>query len=293
MTDSVEHVPRERGSVWQADIASIVILLLFVLLMFGVERWLDPTFTETGLLLTGVVIALVPAFIWLGFFYRRDRLEPEPKHLVFQLFVLGGILAAAIGVPLVDGLFDVPSWLRSSPLWAQLLGGWLIVGCVQEFLVYTAVRFSVYNSAEFDEETDGVVYATAAGIGYATLLNIVFVVSSGGVALGSGSVRIVLTTLAHASFAGVIGYFLGRQKFEKRPHYWMPLGLLVASAINGLFFLFRGMISTGGISGAGGTANTWLGLLLAVVLTGIVTAAISQAIHNNVEEALAKAGGAA
>ncbi len=291
MRDPVEHIPRERSSVWQADIASIVILMLFVLLLFGIERWINPTFTQSGLLVTGIVMALIPALIWLAFFYRRDRLEPEPKHLLFQLFVLGGVLAAAIGIPLVDGLFDVPNWLSGSPLWAQLLGGWLIVGCIQESLVYTAVRFSVYNSAEFDEETDGVVYATAAGIGYATLLNIVFVVNSGGVALGSGSIRIVLTTLAHASFAGVIGYFLGRQKFEERPLYWMPLGLLLASAINSLFFLFRGMVTAGSISGSGGAANPWLGLLLAVVLTGIVTAALSRAIHNNVEEALAAMGG--
>jgi len=187
----------------------------------------------------------------------------------------------------VDGWFDVPSWLSSSPVWAQLLGGWLIVGIVQEFLVYTAVRFTIYNHAEFDEETDGVIYATAAGIGYATVLNIAFVVNSGGVALGSGAIRIVLTTLAHAAFAGVIGYFLGRQKFEKRPLFWMPAGLLLAAGINSLFFYFRGMLSSGSIQVSGGAANPWLGLILAVVLTGMVTALISRAIHNNVAETLA------
>ncbi|MCP5097240.1 MAG: PrsW family intramembrane metalloprotease [Chloroflexi bacterium] len=290
MQDLEAHVPRERDSIWQADIASIVSLVVFVLLVYGVEQLIDPTFTPTSLIITGVVIAIIPAGIWLAFFYRRDRLEPEPKHLVFQLFLLGGLLASAIGIPIVNNLFDVPNWLSSSSLWAQLLGGWLIVGCVQEFLVYTAVRFSIYNAAEFDEETDGVVYATAAGIGYATVLNIAFVASSGGVALGSGSIRIVLTTLAHASFAGVIGYFLGRQKFEKRPLWWMPVGLLIASGINSLFFLFRSMLTAGSLSASGGGANPWLGLMLAVVLTGIVTGFLSKAIHNNVEEALTAAG---
>jgi protease PrsW len=290
MHDLQTHTPRERDSIWQADIASIVLLVVFVLVVYGVERVINPTFTPTSLLITGVIIALIPAGIWLTFFYRRDRLEPEPKHLVFQLFLLGGLLASAVGIPIVNNLFDVPNWLSSSSLWAQLLGGWLIVGFVQEFLVYTAVRFSIYNAAEFDEETDGVVYATAAGIGYATMLNITFVVTSGGVALGSGSIRIVLTTLAHAAFAGVIGYFIGRQKFEKRPLWWMPVGLLIASGINSLFFLFRGMLSGGSLSATGGGANPWLGLVLAVVLTGVVTGFLSKAIHNNVEESMAAGG---
>ncbi len=287
MSDVHEHVPKERGSVWQADVASIVVLVLFVLLIYGIEQLLQPLLTGSGLLVVGVIISIVPAFIWLAFFYRRDRLEPEPKQMVFQLFLLGALLANGIGVPLVDGWFDVPNWLSSSPVWAQLLGGWLIVGMVQAFLVYAAVRFTIYNHVEFDEETDGVVYATAAGIGYATLLNIAFVVNSGGVALGSGAIRIVLTTLAHAAFAGVIGYFLGRQKFEKRPLFWMPIGLLLAAAINSLFSYFRSMLSSGSIQASGGAANPWLGLILAVVLTGIVTALISRAIHNNMEEALA------
>lgn len=291
MTNS--HVPRERGSVWQADVASIIILVVFVVLVYAIEQFVQPDFTSTGLLITGIILAIIPAIIWLAFFYRRDRLEPEPKHMVFRLFLLGGLLAAAIGVPLVDNVFDVPSWLGSSSLVTQILAGWLIVGCIQETLIYSAVRFTVYDTAEFDEETDGVVYATAAGIGYATVLNILFVVNSGGVALGNGAIRIVITTIAHAAFAGVIGYFLGRQKFEERPAWWMPAGLLVASLINSVFFYLRGTLSSGSMSASGGASNPWFGLILAVILTGAVTYALSTAIHNNVVEAQQEQGGSA
>jgi RsiW-degrading membrane proteinase PrsW (M82 family) len=291
MTDL--HVPRERGSVWQADVASIIILVLFVLLVYAVERFAQPSFSSNGLLITGVILAIIPAIIWLAFFYRRDLLEPEPKHLVFQLFVLGGLLAAAIGAPLVNNVFEIPNWLSSSSFMTQILAGWLIVGMIHETLVYAAVRFTVYNTAEFDEETDGVVYATAAGIGYATVLNILFVANSGGVALGNGAIRIVLTTMAYAAFAGVIGYFLGRQKFEARPIWWMPAGVLLAALINSLFFYFRGLLSSGSMSATGGAANPWLGLILAVVLTAVVTYFLSTAIHNNVEEALAAREGQA
>lgn len=268
---------RQRSGLWQADVASIVLLILFVLAVFGLEAWLKPQFTPTTLVITGILMALVPAAVWLTFFYRRDRLEPEPKHLVLQMVILGALLASAIGVPLVDGLFDVPNWLSSSPAWAQLLGGFLIVGMTQEFLKYAAVRFSVYYAADFDEAIDGIIYTTAVAVGYALVLNINFVVSSGGVDLGSGAIRMVLTTLAQASFAGVVGYFLGRMKFEKRPLWWMPLGLTVAAVLNSLFYFLRGNLSQGSL----GTANTWLGLLLAAVLAGAITWFLSRSIQHD------------
>lgn len=288
MTDS--HVPRERGTVWQADVASIVLLVIFVGIVVAIERIAQPTLSGFNLVVTGILLAVIPAALWLAFFYRRDRLEPEPKLMVFRLFLLGGLLAAAVGIPLINDLFEIPHWLSSSPVLTQLLGGWLIVGMIQETLIYAAVRFTIYDSDEFDEETDGVVYATAAGIGYATVLNIAFVISSGGVALGNGAIRIVLTTLAHAAFAGVVGYFLGRQKFESRPAWWMPVGVLLAALINSVFFYLRGLLSSGSFSAAGGAANPWIGLILAVLLTAVVTTLVSRAIHNNVVKALGEGG---
>ena len=268
---------RQRSGLWQADIASIVLLILFVLAIFGLEAWLKPQFTPTTLVITGILMALIPAAIWLAFFYRRDRLEPEPKSLVLQMVILGSLLASAVGLPVVNGLFAVPTWLSSSPAWAQLLGGIFIVGMTQEFLKYAAVRFTVYYAPDFDESIDGIIYTTAVAIGFAVVLNINFVVSSGGVDLGSGAIRMVLTTLAQASFAGVVGYFLGRMKFEKRPLWWMPFGLMVAAALNGLFYFLRGSLSQGSL----GTVNSWLGLLLAAVLAGVVTWFLSRSIQHD------------
>ena len=268
---------RQRSSLWQADIGSIVLLILFVLAIFGLEAWLQPQFTPTSLVMTGILMALVPAVVWLAFFYRRDRLEPEPKHLVVQMVILGGLLASAVGIPLVDNLFEIPTWLSSGPVWAQLLGGFLIVGMTQEFLKYAAVRFSVYYAADFDESIDGIIYTTAAAIGYAVVLNINFVVSSGGVDLGSGAIRMVLTTLAQASFAGVVGYFMGRMKFEKRPLWWMPLGLITAAVLNSLFNFLRGTLSQGSL----GSVNSWVGLALAALLAGLITWFLSRSIQHD------------
>jgi RsiW-degrading membrane proteinase PrsW (M82 family) len=252
---------------------TFVLLGIFLLVAFLVEKLLQPQFTTLTLVITGVVMALVPAVAWIGFFYRQDRLEPEPKSLVVQVFVLGGLLAAAVGIPLVDNLFEVSSWIYTN-VWTNLFGAILVIGFSQEFLKYAAVRFSVYNSSEFDERTDGIIYATAAGLGFATVLNLSFIIGTGGVNLGMGAIRVVLTALAQASFAGVTGYFLGREKLEGKPAWWMPLGFILAAVLNGVFFYLWGNLTRASISITGAYVNPWAGLILAVVLAGATTAVL-------------------
>jgi len=242
---------------------------------------LKPVFTTSTLLLTGVFLALVPAAIWLVFFYMQDRVEPEPKHYVLGVFGLGALLAAAVGVPLVENGFRVSHWIYADAL-TTILGGILVVGFVQEFLKYAAVRYSIYHSAEFDEPTDGVIYATAAGLGYATVLNIQFVVSNGGVDLGAGVIRMAVVALAQASFSGITGYFLGRAKFESEQIWWMPLGITLAAVANGLFNWLRGrVVQSGGISLTGASANPWLGLALAAVVALGTTGAVLWLVRRN------------
>ena len=287
-----ERATRERRGGWQADVASIVLLVAFVVVLYAIDSLVQPQLSGTALTVIGLVIAIVPALVWLGFFYRRDRLEPEPRTMVFGEFVLGALVATAIAIPLVDQLFDVGSWLFASPL-VHLAGGILVVGFAQEGLKYLTIRLSVYDSREFDERTDGIIYGTAVGLGFATALNVAFVVESGGVDLGTGAIRIVLTSLAHASFGGVIGYFLGRQKFEPRPIWWMPAGVALAATLNGVFFFLRSTVGRGTIEGPLEAIAPWIGLVLAAILAAGVTAVLSILIRRELAQGSTEAGAGA
>jgi RsiW-degrading membrane proteinase PrsW (M82 family) len=281
-----EHATRERKGSWQAALVLVGALIVFVGVVFALDAAIKPVFNPATLILTGVVLALVPAAIWLVFFYRQDRLEPEPAGYVLSVFALGALLAAAVGVPLVEDVFRVPHWLYSDTL-TTILGSILVVGFTQEFLKYAAVRYSVYNSEEFDEPTDSIVYATAAGLGYATVLNVQFVVANGGVDLGVGVIHMAVVALAQASFAGITGYFLGRAKFESEPIWWMPLGLALAATANGLFNWLRGQVTRGSISLTGSTANPWFGLILATVVAVVIMGLLVWLIRRNIQTALA------
>ena len=272
----------ERKHVWRDEFLLIISLCVFVGIVYALDNALHPVFTPTTLLLTGVFLALVPAFIWLIFFYLQDSAEPEPKGFVIGVFVLGGLLAAAIGIPVVENLFRVSHWIYTNTL-ATILGGILVVGFTQEFLKYAAVRYSIYHSDEYDEPTDGVIYATAAGLGYATVLNINFVLSNGGVDLGVGIIRMAVVALAHAAFSGITGYFLGRAKFESEQIWWMPLGITLAAIFNGLFNWLQGIVSRPTITLSGASSNPWLGLALAAVVALVTTGLVLVLVRRNIK----------
>jgi RsiW-degrading membrane proteinase PrsW (M82 family) len=120
---------------------------------------------------------------------------------------------------------------------------------------------------------------------------VAFVVDSGGIDLAVGVIRITVTSLAHASFAGVVGYFLGQAKFTKRPAWWTAAGVSLAAVLNGLFFFLRSTLTQGSLTASGGEARRWLGFVLAAVLAAAVTWVLSGTIRKQMKLPAQSAGG--
>jgi protease PrsW len=227
----------------------------------------------------------VPTALWLIYFYQQDRLEPEPKAMVAQVFLLALLLTQAVGLPLINDVFRIRDWAASSTL-TSLGASILIYGFILQAITYLAVRL-VYASPEFDERMDGIVYGTVAGLGVATLLNLRYIVDNQGVALAPGVVETVTTALAQASFAGLMGYFMAQAKFEHRPVWWVPAGFALAAVLNGLFTWLISEVSAAGMS-----VEVWRSLALGLVVALAVFFVLVLLMRQTTEVTLRRTGAA-
>jgi RsiW-degrading membrane proteinase PrsW (M82 family) len=257
--------------VWMAKAGAIIGLIAFVLII-RLFVPVVPGATRQVPVWVGLGFALIPAVLWLVLLYAYELQEPEPLTFVLEVAILAGVLAAAVAIPAVLTLFDTARWLYASPT-VTLLGSICVTGAIQEFCKYLAVRYTVFENADFDEVADGVAYGIAAGLGVATMLNIGFVLNNPGAAALPAVLRIVVTALAHASFGGVIGYFLGRAKVYGQDSgvLW---GFLVATGLNGLVTYLLGAVTRSGL-----TYHPWNGLVLAAGVAIAVTVLLFRAVH--------------
>jgi RsiW-degrading membrane proteinase PrsW (M82 family) len=251
-------------------------LVGFVLIAWLVELVAGIRAVNLGTMLAAVMAA-IPAILWLGFFYLMDRHEPEPKQLVAGVCVLGALVAGPLA-DFVQAQAAPPLALAVPGLSAfsldRIIHAVLVIGLSQEMCKYAVVRYTIYMSREFDEPMDGIVYMMACGTGFAVWVNYHRLSGQNHeVYLSIGAAQAVVTTLAHASFAGLLGYVMGRAKFSRRSApvrgFLILLGLLGAAAFNGQFTLVENWVLQRGLA-----QHPWYGVgyaaLCASAMFGII-----------------------
>jgi protease PrsW len=182
-----------------------------------------------------VLIALAPCIFWLWIIYKGDKYKPEPKSLIIRTFLFG--MGIAIPVAIIESLLYPGSLQGTLSLSTAAYVAFVVAGVTEEAGKFSVVRFGVYNSAHFEEPADGLIYSSAAALGFASLENIIYAISFGWQVI---LVRGLFSNLAHVVFSSLWGYPLALNKLgiikNKSVTY---IGLVVAMLAHGAFdFLF-------------------------------------------------------
>ena len=179
-----------------------------------------------------IIGAAVPMALFLVLVWWLDRYEREPVRMVGRCFLWGAV-PAALGVLLLEmgaaalGRFFLPaatvaviSTALLSPIMEEAAKAWPLLW--------------FRNHSDFNNGTDGIVYGTAIGFGFAVTENLCYHVdafATGGLEkwLWSVVLRALYSGTFHALTTGLVGYFVGRGKFNRRQPAWVfPLGLSLA-----------------------------------------------------------------
>ncbi|MBT3704329.1 PrsW family intramembrane metalloprotease [Candidatus Peregrinibacteria bacterium] len=212
-------------------------------------------------------ISVLPALFLLWFFEKQDHGEKEPirlKNKVFFWGVFSTIIAGGIEI-------NVDSWIPESfNFWVYIfIMSFITTALVEEGIKLWIVKKVAWPHKKFNEVMDGITYAVIAGLGFAMLENLLFVLSTN---IEVGIARGLLAVPAHALFSGLLGYYIGEAKFQNTPwdarnKLWK--GFLIAVFYHGLydFLLFS-------------QTSLWILILpLLVIMAFHLTHLISKARH--------------
>lgn len=151
--------------------------------------------------------AIAPGIALLLYFYLRDNLQPEPVSMVIRSFLFGIFLV----FPIMMLQYIMQTDWHWTNVWVQAI---ISSAFVEELFKWLVVYQTAYKHVEFDEPYDGIVYAVAISLGFATLENFFYLLLNG---LNIAFWRALLPVSGHALFGIWMGYFLGKGKFTDQP----------------------------------------------------------------------------
>jgi RsiW-degrading membrane proteinase PrsW (M82 family) len=214
-----------------------------------------------ALAVSAAILLIVVALVWWV-----DRYDREPLHLVAVVFLWGASAAPLVSVTVFGAIDGLLSGFEETTTFALISVG-LVTPIVEELAKAIAVVLVVVFSSKFDNPTDGVVYGTAVGLGFAVSENVIYGISAGvhlhsaaGILILVGG-RTLLSAGVHAVSSATFGGFLGHAVMSgKQPAkiLWAASGLLAAIALHGSWNLSLVWFGPVGESGA---PRLWLAAL--------------------------------
>ncbi len=258
--EAVEVYPYRR--VWRTawlEVAALVIVVAGVVVLTQFTNTLPTNYNATW---AKTAVALVPFGAWLLFSYRGERRAVQPREGLLGVLVLGALVANAIAIPLEEGLFVPERWMVRSGFFSRVLSYTFTIGFTAEFLKYAVLRYTVWP-ARFEQRLDGVAYALAVAVGYATVYNL-HVALYTEATLSAAALRIASHTFLHMALAPITGYFLAELRIGRPPVFWIPAGLFLTALLSGLYYAFRALALVSGLGIAATASAPLRGLALAV-----------------------------
>ena len=175
--------------------------------------------------------AVAPSAALLYYFYTRDKYEKEPRKLLLKAFLLGGgLVIPVLFVEMNLNIFD----MTDANLLTAGYTAFVVAGLVEESFKFLFFLLYIWKNREFNEMYDGIVYSVFISLGFATVENLAYVISTG---FNTAIIRSLTAVPAHALFAVAMGYYLGIAKFAKpqyrRKYIW--LGFIIPIILHGTY----------------------------------------------------------
>ncbi len=207
-----------------------------------------------------LAMTLGPGLFILGWIYLKDKHEKEPLYLLLLAFIGGAI--STIFVLMANALWqNLGFGISDTQLLPTAFYAFVSVGGTEELAKLLVVLLFFYKRKAFNEPFDGIVYCVAVSMGFATAENILYVYGNAAPddARWVALLRMFTAVPAHATFAILMGFFVGHSKFDKNQIGYLALALIASAFTHGAYDFFLFIRNIPGIS-IGAFISLFLGI---------------------------------
>ncbi|MCH7321215.1 glutamic-type intramembrane protease PrsW [Solibacillus sp. MA9] len=148
--------------------------------------------------------AIAPGLALLSFFYLRNQMDTEPRRALLHAFIFGAIIT----FPVLFIQFVIKEEQTfSNPFFINVI----FTSILEELVKWLVIFAVILRHVEFDDPYDGILFGAAVSLGFATVENVIYLLSFG---LDQAFMRAMLPVSSHALFGVVMGYYYGKGKFS-------------------------------------------------------------------------------
>ncbi len=185
----------------------------------------------------GLILAFVPAFVWLTLFLKED-MHPEPKSLIMKTFGIGALITLLVLV------LQALTRLAMEGAYSELaLFSIAAFAFIEETMKFFSGYFYIRKKKEFDEPVDAMIYLVALGLGFATIENIFilfpYVISPSATSFFEGgetiAMRFIGATLLHTLTGAIVGYYWAKGILKKSQGVYIAIGIVITTLIHMTF----------------------------------------------------------
>lgn len=178
-----------------------------------------------------LALAIAPGLAVCIYIFYRDVHDREPALSLVVSFLMG--IFATVPAAFLEKKFK---GLTDNSIAGIAFSSFVFIALIEEGSKFLALRLYGYNRRSFDEPLDGIVYGIMVSMGFATLENVVYVFEYG---LSTALIRIFTAVPAHATFGVIMGYYVGKAKFDFINRRMLLLkSVLVSTLAHGFYDTF-------------------------------------------------------
>lgn len=240
--------PREEEEVypyrrvWRSLVLENGLLTLVVGVAFVVTSFLGVSLPPGARLPFALGMALLPLVLWTILSWWAERFAAQPRQRLGAVMLISALVANAIGLPFIEQTITPDRWLPLQSAGQRILAYTLTVGLVQEFLKYLVLRYTVWGD-HLRVRLDAVAYGAASAMGYATLLNLTYVLNNPNVLPDALLVQVYATHVMHLVGSTLLAYGLAALRQADAPVLLMPAILVTSALVTGLAIPLRSGLS--------------------------------------------------